>query len=215
MNEDEGLVKEGVQTTASLSCGSLKEGFSLNDKAGVFGAIEEEEGGDEEEERRQEQQRIQAFYRFYDDQDGDGNKRERQRKVQFCVEALSQVIQSDTDRSREISSSSSEEESCEEEDCEEEEYEEEECEGGTDQTYETEIHPSMDSDEAEFFHEDLTQTEAPPRTPGKVTESTICNTNHTFLFVLKLMLSLLLALVVGLIIIWWVSGAEERLHLEL
>ncbi|KAM4609996.1 uncharacterized protein ACJ7VT_013332 [Polymixia lowei] len=59
-------------------------------------------GDDEYEEQRnwdQEQERIKAFYKFYDDSEGDSGKEGRKTKVQFCADPLSQVIHYDTESS--------------------------------------------------------------------------------------------------------------------
>ncbi|XP_072306220.1 uncharacterized protein [Eucyclogobius newberryi] len=117
---------EACLATVSSSSGSVDDSFFFDDEAEVYDVTEEEEmEEDEEEERRKEQARIQAFYRFYDEQDGD-SKEERQTKVQFCVETLSQVIHYDTDSGEFCNSSDEEKEEEEEEEEEPEEEEEEE-----------------------------------------------------------------------------------------
>ncbi|KAJ0064217.1 hypothetical protein NL108_001545 [Boleophthalmus pectinirostris] len=308
------LTGEEVQTTMYSSCGSVDDSFFFNDEPKVYEEMKEGEmEEDEEEERRREQARIQAFYRFYDDQGEDNNKEERQTKVQFCLETLSHVIHYDTD-SRELSSSSDEkEEEVEEEELEEEEKEEkkeeeeekkeeegeeeaeeeekkeeegeeeaeeeekkeeegeeeaeeeekkeeegeevegeeeggeeeiegevegedEEVEGGEEgedeedgnnQTYEVETCPSVSSDEEVLSSsqeleevEDSTLMDLPnlQEIPDQITESInkpACNRNHRSFVVMKSILSLFLVVVMGLIMFWWVTDAEEWLNFAL
>ncbi|XP_008411540.1 deoxyribonuclease I-like 1-like isoform X2 [Poecilia reticulata] len=71
---------------------------------------EEEEEEDEYEERRnfeQMKQRIEAFKKFYDNSDYENGREERQIKVQFCADPLSQVNYYETDSSDRDSVSSS------------------------------------------------------------------------------------------------------------
>ncbi|KAJ0036870.1 hypothetical protein NQD34_005547 [Periophthalmus magnuspinnatus] len=213
------LMGEDVPTTVYSSSGSVDDSFFFNDEPKVYGERrrkEEEMQDDEEEERGREQARIQAFYRFYDDQGEDNVKEERQTKVQFCMETLSRVIHYDTDSSRELSSSSDEEVDKEEDREEDKEGEED----GTDQTYEVETCPTMSSDEEVLSTQELQEAEDlahmdspnPQEMLDKITESTkkpLCSRNHRCLFVLKWMLSLFLVVVMGLIMFWWVTDAEE------
>ncbi|XP_053173167.1 uncharacterized protein si:dkey-183p4.10 isoform X2 [Scomber japonicus] len=99
------------KTTSPSNQGSLDDGFFFNTELEASGVTELGQLGDDEyeEERNweQEQERIKAFYRFYDDSDGDYEREERQIKVQFCTDPLSQVIHYETDSTDRDSLSSS------------------------------------------------------------------------------------------------------------
>ncbi|KAK7878559.1 hypothetical protein WMY93_030395 [Mugilogobius chulae] len=186
LNQAESECSTRVSNPVSSSCGSVDDSFFFNDESEVLELTEERqmEDEDEEEERRREQARIQAFYRFYGDQDDDSDKEERQTKVQFRMEGLSQVIHFDTDSSREYSSSSDEEEEDEEEEQgEEEEHEMEKEEKGTDEEHtdhpdeietcpsvmlnEDVLPPSQESQEVEI----LTQADSSSAITDTITES--------------------------------------------
>ncbi|KAM4572160.1 uncharacterized protein V3H82_011638 isoform 2-T3 [Fundulus diaphanus] len=111
--------REETKTASPITQGSIDDSFFFNhepDNFPVEGQQEEEEEDDEDEyeERRnfeQMKQRIEAFQRFYDNNSDDENGREeRQIKVQFCVDPLSQVNYYDTDSDRDSLSSSSDRE---------------------------------------------------------------------------------------------------------
>ncbi|XP_071764884.2 uncharacterized protein LOC139919153 [Centroberyx gerrardi] len=83
--------------------GSVDDSFFFNSGYEASRVTELGEFGDDEyeEERNweQEQERIKAFYKFYDDSEGEDGKEGRKIKVQFCTDPLSQVIHYETDSS--------------------------------------------------------------------------------------------------------------------
>ncbi|CAK6951317.1 uncharacterized protein si:dkey-183p4.10 isoform X2 [Scomber scombrus] len=107
--------RDCAKTTSPSNQGSLDDSFFFNTELEASVVTELGQLGDDEyeEERNweQEQERIKAFYRFYDDSNADYGREERQIKVQFCTDPLSQVIHYETDSTdRDSLSSSTEEE---------------------------------------------------------------------------------------------------------
>ncbi|MED6235084.1 hypothetical protein ATANTOWER_015244 [Ataeniobius toweri] len=103
--------REDTKTSSPFIQGSIDDSFFFNNEPENFtedGQRGEEEEDEYEERRSFEQmkQRIEAFQKFYDTSD-DENGRERQTKVQFCADPLSQVNYYDTDSSDRDSLSSS------------------------------------------------------------------------------------------------------------
>ncbi|XP_027880736.1 glutamic acid-rich protein isoform X2 [Xiphophorus couchianus] len=100
--------------------GSIDDSFFFNTEPKDFtddGQQEEEEEEEEEEDEYEERrnfeqmkQRIEAFKRFYDNSDDENGREERQIKVQFCADPLSQVNYYETDSDRDSVSSSSDRE---------------------------------------------------------------------------------------------------------
>ncbi|XP_054905348.1 uncharacterized protein LOC129372241 isoform X2 [Poeciliopsis prolifica] len=103
--------------------GSIDDSFFFNTEPNDFtddGQQEEEEEEQEEEEEEDEyeerrnfeqmKQRIEAFKKFYDNCDDENGQQERQIKVQFCADPLSQVNYYETDSDRDSVSSSSDRE---------------------------------------------------------------------------------------------------------
>ncbi|XP_015823189.3 protein starmaker [Nothobranchius furzeri] len=119
------VVQRKEAKTTSYNQGSIDDSFFFNSELDTPEVPEVRQPTDEEyEERRnieQMQKRIEAFKRFYDSDD-ENRREERQKKVQFCDDPLSQIIHYETDSDRESLSSSSDRE--EEEDDEEKEEEE-------------------------------------------------------------------------------------------
>ncbi|XP_038161835.1 glutamic acid-rich protein-like isoform X3 [Cyprinodon tularosa] len=100
--------REEMKVGSPFIHGSIDDSFFFNEETSNFpedGQEEEEveeEEEDEYEERRnfeQMKQRIEAFQKFYNDSDDENGREERQIKVQFCAEPLSQVNYYDTDSS--------------------------------------------------------------------------------------------------------------------
>ncbi|XP_029912317.1 dentin sialophosphoprotein isoform X2 [Myripristis murdjan] len=108
------VVQHGDVTAVHTSNqGSVDDSFFFNtDYEGLRSTEPGEFGDDEYEEERnweQEQERINAFYKFYNDSEEEDGKEEREIKVQFCTNPLSQVIHYDTDSSDRDSLSSTDE----------------------------------------------------------------------------------------------------------
>ncbi|XP_029290785.1 midasin isoform X2 [Cottoperca gobio] len=107
------VVQRGDEKTTSHSNqGFLDDSFFFNTVPEASGITElgqwgEYEEYEEERNWEQEQERIKAFNKFYDDSDGENRREERQIKVQFCADPLSQVIHYETDSSERDSHSSS------------------------------------------------------------------------------------------------------------
>lgn len=91
--------REDAKVMSPSNQGSVDDSFFFNfelEASHELGQL----GDDEYEDERcweQEQERIKAFYEFYDDIDEEDGREERQIKVQFCKDHLSQVIHYETD----------------------------------------------------------------------------------------------------------------------
>ncbi|XP_010786288.1 uncharacterized protein isoform X2 [Notothenia coriiceps] len=99
---------DAKQTTSPSNRGSLDDDFFFNTEAYEItepGQLGEDES--EEERNWDEQERIRAFYEYYNDSDEETRRRERQIKVQFCADPLSQVIHYETDECSDRDSHSS------------------------------------------------------------------------------------------------------------
>ncbi|KAM7404595.1 hypothetical protein PAMP_011931 [Pampus punctatissimus] len=96
------IQREGTKTTSPSNQGSLDDSFFFDTELEASATTELGQLGDDEYEDdrnwEQEQERIEAFYRFYNDRDGENGREERQIQVQFCTEPLSQVIHYEIDR---------------------------------------------------------------------------------------------------------------------
>ncbi|XP_067096248.1 uncharacterized protein si:dkey-183p4.10 isoform X1 [Osmerus mordax] len=81
--------------------GTIDDSFMFDDQYNTWGITEEEDDEDEERERNweKEQERIDAFYKFYSDEEQDDITETKTRRVQFCVDSLSQIFQYDADSS--------------------------------------------------------------------------------------------------------------------
>ncbi|XP_028266632.1 uncharacterized protein LOC114439084 [Parambassis ranga] len=106
------VVQQGGTKTLSPSYrGSVDDSFFFTSDLDTSELTEEGQLGDDEYEDdrnwEQEQERIKAFNRFYDDCDEENGRAERQTKVQFCADPLSQVNYYETDSSDRDSLSSS------------------------------------------------------------------------------------------------------------
>ncbi|AWP09551.1 putative midasin-like [Scophthalmus maximus] len=103
--------RESSNNTSPSYQGSLDDSFFFNTELQASGVTELGPLGENlyEEERswEQEEERIKAFFKFYDDSEGEDEREERPIKVQFCADPLSQVIHYETDSSDRDSLSSS------------------------------------------------------------------------------------------------------------
>ncbi|XP_035500855.2 FK506-binding protein 5 isoform X2 [Scophthalmus maximus] len=106
--------RESSNNTSPSYQGSLDDSFFFNTELQASGVTELGPLGENlyEEERswEQEEERIKAFFKFYDDSEGEDEREERPIKVQFCADPLSQVIHYETDSDRDSLSSSTDRE---------------------------------------------------------------------------------------------------------
>ncbi|KAK2851297.1 hypothetical protein Q5P01_007573 [Channa striata] len=192
--------REDSKTICSAYQGSLDDSFFFNTELEVSGVSEQGQLGDDEyeEERNweQEQERIKAFYKFYDDSDGENGREERQIKVQFCSDPLSQVIHYETESSSDRDSLSSSTDR--EEDLSATETSEEPRE--PDNTLQ--IPPAFDPPCVEL----------PESVPEKKLSNTrICTGKHKCLGVLKLILMMVLVVLMGLLMFWLTTDQADWL----
>ncbi|XP_008294129.1 dentin sialophosphoprotein isoform X2 [Stegastes partitus] len=183
--------REDSRTTSSSYQGSLDDSFFFNtgieasgvDELGTLGEDEYEE----ERNWEQEQERIQAFYRFYDDSDEDNGREGRQTKVQFCADPLSRVIHYETDSSdRDSLSSSSDRE------------ENPSSTETSDEQREPEVIPQMKPacDPPNMQLQDLSTTRT-------------CTGKHKSLGMLKLILKMGLVTAMGLLMFWLTTDQAD------
>ncbi|XP_034028119.1 dentin sialophosphoprotein isoform X2 [Thalassophryne amazonica] len=92
-----------TKTLCPSNQGSVDDSFFFNTDPVSSGFTEVGQLGDDESEDEtnweQEQERIEAFYKFYNDSDGENERKGREVKVQFSTDTSSRVIQYDTDSS--------------------------------------------------------------------------------------------------------------------
>ncbi|RVE70436.1 hypothetical protein OJAV_G00064490 [Oryzias javanicus] len=164
--------------------GSIDDDFLFeNEQSSTWNDEQGELGDDEDEKDRweQEHERIEAFYKFYNDSDEDNAGGERQTKVQFCSNPLSQVIHYDNESSDRDSDTSS---SNREEDLNSAERSEE--------LLETEdrslITPTSDP-----------PTDQQPERPADVSDAPACTEQHESPRLLKLVLKMGVMMVMGLL----------------
>ncbi|KAI4824619.1 hypothetical protein KUCAC02_013118 [Chaenocephalus aceratus] len=132
--------------------------------------------------------RIRAFYEYYDDSDEETRRRERQIKVQFCADPLSQVIHYETDDSDRDSHSSSTEG---EEDLSSAETSEELREIDVSR----EMTPACD-----------TLNTQPPENMPDISDTHICSRKQKCCFnMLKLTLKMCVVILTGLLMFWLAS----------
>lgn len=185
-------VKRGdAKTTSPSNQGSLDDSFFFTTEIEASGTTELGQlGDDEDEEERnweQEQERINAFFKFYDDSDGEIGREGRQIKVKFCADPLSQVIRYETDSSDRdsLSSSTDREEDLSPADTSEELRETEDT---------TQIKPACDPPNTQ-----------PPENVPDVSNTHICARKHKFVNMLKLILKMGVVIVMGLLMFWLVT----------
>ncbi|XP_026224582.1 dentin matrix acidic phosphoprotein 1-like isoform X2 [Anabas testudineus] len=194
-----------VQKTTSMSYqGSLDDSFFFNTELEASEVSELGQLGDDEyeEERNweQEQERIKAFYDFYDDNNEENGREERQIKVQFCADPLSQVIHYETDSDRDSLSSSTEEE------------------GDLRSAERSELCSTQEPSEPDDTLQ-MTPAYDPPDTelPESVQENDLSNTQigarkHKCLGILKQILKMGLVVMVGPLMFWWATAQTDWLN---
>ncbi|KAF3860334.1 hypothetical protein F7725_000589 [Dissostichus mawsoni] len=177
------------QTTSPSNSGSLDDDFFFNTEAyeiTELGQLGEDES--EEERNWDEQERIRAFYEYYDDSDEETRRRERQIKVQFCSDPLSQVIHYETDECSDRDSHSSSTER--EEDLSSAETSEELREIDVSR----EMTPACD-----------TLNTQPPENMPDISDTHICSRKQKCFNVLKLTLKMCVVILTGLLMFWLAS----------
>ncbi|XP_053281087.1 uncharacterized protein si:dkey-183p4.10 isoform X1 [Pleuronectes platessa] len=180
--------REESKSTSPSYQGSLDDSFFFNTEDQASGINELGQLGDDEDEEDKswEEERIKAFFRFYNDSEGEDEREERQTKVHFCADPLSQVIHYETDSSDRDSLSSSTDR---EDDPSSAETSEELKE--PDDILRT--IPACDPPD----------TELPEREPEKdVSQTQICSRRHKCLRILKSILKMGLVIVMGLLMFW-------------
>lgn len=190
--------REVLKTTSPSYQGSLDDSFFFNtgvEASGITqpGQLEEEEY---EEDRNwdQEEKRIKAFNDFYGDGDEENGREGRQIKVQFCAEPLSQVIHYETDSDRDSLSSSTD---SGKEDLSSAESSDEPRE--PDVTLQ--VKPVCD----------LPKVQLPENAPDLSNKQT-CPEKHKGASVMKLILTLSLVTVMGLLMFWLATDQGEWLN---
>ncbi|KAK5923548.1 hypothetical protein CgunFtcFv8_000508 [Champsocephalus gunnari] len=177
------------QTTSPSNRGSLDDDFFFNTEAyeiTELGQLGEDES--EEERNWDEQERIRAFYEYYDDSDEETRRRERQIKVQFCADPLSQVIHYETDECSDRDSHSSSTEG--EEDLSSAETSEELREIGVSR----EMTPAC-----------VTLNTQPPENMPDISDTHICSRKQKCFNLLKLTLKMCVVILTGLLMFWLAS----------
>ncbi|KAK1898196.1 Dual specificity protein phosphatase 19 [Dissostichus eleginoides] len=177
------------QTTSPSNSGSLDDDFFFNTEAyeiTELGQLGEDES--EEERNWDEQERIRAFYEYYDDSDEETRRRERQIKVQFCSDPLSQVIHYETDECSDRDSHRSCTEG--EEDLSSAETSEELREIDVSR----EMTPACD-----------TLNTQPPENMPDISDTHICSRKQKCFNVLKLTLKMCVVILTGLLMFWLAS----------
>ncbi|XP_023812318.1 uncharacterized protein LOC101163816 isoform X4 [Oryzias latipes] len=155
---------------------------------------EQGELGDDEDEKdrwEQEHERIEAFYRFYNDSEEDDAVEERQTKVQFCSNPLSQVIHYDnesSDRDSDTSSSNRDEDF--------------DSAGGSEELIETEdtlqIEPASDP-----------PTNQQQERAADVSNTPTCTEHHESPQFLKLLLKMIVVMVMGLLMFYLTTDRAD------
>ncbi|XP_034001095.1 uncharacterized protein LOC117494344 isoform X1 [Trematomus bernacchii] len=177
------------QTTSPSNRGSLDDDFFFNTEAYEITELGQS-GEDESEEERNwdEQERIRAFYKYYDDSDEETRRRERQIKVQFCADPLSQVIHYETDECSDRDSHSSSTEG--KEDLSSAETSEELRE--------------IDVSREMTLACDTLNTQPPENMPD-ISDTHICSRKQKCFNVLKLTLKMCVVILTGLLMFWLAS----------
>ncbi|XP_056239997.1 uncharacterized protein si:dkey-183p4.10 [Seriola aureovittata] len=198
--------EEGKNTTPSNQ-GSVDDSFFFNTEDGASRVTELGHLGDDEyeEERNweQEQERIKAFYKFYNESDGE-NERERQIKVQFCTDPLSQVIHYETDSSDTDSLSSFADR---EEDLSSAETPEDLREPDDTLLITPDCDPPNTLPESEPESEPESVPESVPETDLSNTQN--CTRKHKCLGILKQIVKMGLVIGAGLLVFWMGTGQPD------
>ncbi|KAM9856123.1 uncharacterized protein ACBR49_002254 isoform 2-T2 [Aulostomus maculatus] len=192
--------------TTSPSCqGSLDDNFFFNTQLEASETSELGQLGDDEyEEERsweQEKERIQAFYKFYNDSDGENGREGRKIKVQFCADPLSQVIQYETESDRESLSSSTDEDQDQNQDQDQDDLSSAETFEESKEHHETALKkPACDPPNTA-----LTACELDPK------NTQLCGRKHKCLDMLKLMLKMSLVVFLGVLMFWLATDHADWL----
>ncbi|XP_017273132.1 uncharacterized protein LOC108236758 isoform X2 [Kryptolebias marmoratus] len=175
-------------TTSPSNQGSIDDSFFFNTDSSE--ATEEGQlDDDEDEERRNSEQmkeRIEAFKRFYDNSDDENGREERQAKVQFCADPLSQVNYYETDSDRDSISSSS--------DMEEDLSSEE---------------PREPKDTPEVTPDCEPPNPEPPQSVPEVRDTQTCTKTYKGFSGLKLMVTLGVGTMMGLLMFWLITEQPD------
>ncbi|XP_060931234.1 dentin sialophosphoprotein [Limanda limanda] len=191
--------REESKSTSPSYQGSLDDSFFFNTEVQASGITELRQLGDDEneEDKSWEEERIKAFFRFYNDSEGEDEREERQTRVHFCADPLSQVIHYETDSERDSLSSSTDRE----DDPSSAETSEELKE--PDDILET--IPACDPPP---------DTELPESKPEKdVSPTQICSRRHKCLRILKSILKMGLVIVMGLLMFWLATDLPDWLFI--
>ncbi|XP_026187485.1 cilia- and flagella-associated protein 251 isoform X2 [Mastacembelus armatus] len=191
--------REDSETTSPSYRGSLDDSFFFNTeleaaRVSDLGQFEDDEC-EEERTWEQEQERIKAFFRFYDDSDKENGREERQIKVQFCTDPLSQVIHYETDSDRDSFSSST--------DGEEDLSSTETSEELREPENTLEMKPVCDSPNTQ-------QLETVPQS-SLLSNTQVCTRKNKCLGMLMLILKMVLVILMALLMFWLVSDQAEWL----
>ncbi|XP_020560244.1 enolase-phosphatase E1 isoform X3 [Oryzias latipes] len=174
--------------------GSIDDDFLFENEQSSTWSDEQGELGDDEDEKdrwEQEHERIEAFYRFYNDSEEDDAVEERQTKVQFCSNPLSQVIHYDnesSDRDSDTSSSNRDEDF--------------DSAGGSEELIETEdtlqIEPASDP-----------PTNQQQERAADVSNTPTCTEHHESPQFLKLLLKMIVVMVMGLLMFYLTTDRAD------
>ncbi|XP_044208613.1 uncharacterized protein LOC122983005 isoform X1 [Thunnus albacares] len=230
VNNYSAVQREGATTTSPSNQGSLDDSFFFNTELEASGISELGQLGDDEYEDdrnwEQEQERIKAFYRFYDDSNGENGREGRQIKVQFCTDPLSEVIHYETESSDRDSLSSSTEG---EEDLNSAETTEHQSmaymRGGTGEgdprcTPPTNGPAALSLPTQELREPDNTPQVEPacdpsnfqlPESAPDLSNTQICTRKHKCLNMLKLTLKMGLVILMGLLMFWLATDQADWL----
>nr|XP_033484283.1 dentin matrix acidic phosphoprotein 1 isoform X1 [Epinephelus lanceolatus] len=191
-----------LRTTSPSNQGSLDDSFFFNTEPEASGITELGQLGDDEYEDdrnwEQEQERIKAFYKFYDDDDGENEREGRQIKVQFCADPLSEVIHYETDSSDRDSLSSS-------------------TEGEEDQSSAETSEELREPDDTPPVTPacDPPNTKEPPEKVPDIDNTQICTRKHKCFNMLKLTLKMGLVILAGLLMFWLATDQAGWFSYEL
>ncbi|XP_023812317.1 glutamic acid-rich protein isoform X2 [Oryzias latipes] len=173
--------------------GSIDDDFLFENEQSSTWSDEQGELGDDEDEKdrwEQEHERIEAFYRFYNDSEEDDAVEERQTKVQFCSNPLSQVIHYDNESDRDSDTSSSNRD------------EDFDSAGGSEELIETEdtlqIEPASDP-----------PTNQQQERAADVSNTPTCTEHHESPQFLKLLLKMIVVMVMGLLMFYLTTDRAD------
>ncbi|CAL8368315.1 unnamed protein product [Lota lota] len=173
--------------------GSVDDDFFFTHEDEASGIAELCHYGDEYEDKgnwEEEQERIQAFYEFYNDSNGEMDQEGRKTKVHFCTDLLSQVIHYDSEEDSLDSSTEAEEEMIPE-------YKEK-------SEYDT---PTMNTNQQ-------LQCNVVPENVG-LRNTQLQSRKQKCLGLVKLILKMFLVIGMGLLVLWWSMDETDFFGLPL